>query len=211
VGIRAHKLAASLERNDPDAVYLQMLSHWHEPDAIVLGAREAQGRLWDADARTLVPDFVERMQYLDTLTYLPDDILTKVDRASMAVALEARVPLLDHRVIEAAWRLPLETKLRDGNGKWLLRQILARYVPKSAFERPKMGFGVPIDHWLRGPLRGWAEHLLDESRLRQQGLLNPAPIRERWKEHLSGTTNWAYPLWDVLMLQSWLDRNTAAG
>jgi asparagine synthase (glutamine-hydrolysing) len=129
----------------------------------------------------------------------------------MAVALEARVPLLDHRVIEAAWRLPLETKLRDGNGKWLLRQILARYVPKSAFERPKMGFGVPIDHWLRGPLRGWAEHLLDESRLRQQGLLNPAPIRERWKEHLSGTTNWAYPLWDVLMLQSWLDRNTAAG
>jgi asparagine synthase (glutamine-hydrolysing) len=211
VGIRAHKLAGSLERNDPDAVYLQMLSHWHEPDAIVLGAREAQGRLWDADAPTLVPHFVERMQYLDTLTYLPDDILTKVDRASMAVALEARVPLLDHRVIEAAWRLPLETKLREGNGKWLLRQILAKYVPKNAFERPKMGFGVPIDHWLRGPLRGWAEHLLEESRLRQQGLLNPAPIRERWKEHLSGTTNWAYPLWDVLMLQSWLDRNTAAG
>lgn len=208
VGVRAHKLADSLGRTDPDAVYLQMLSHWNDPDALVIGAREVRGRVWDSDAATLVPDFVERMQYLDTLTYLPDDILTKVDRASMAVALEARVPLLDHRVIEAAWQLPLETKLRNGTGKWLLRQILQRYVPKAMFERPKMGFGVPIDRWLRGPLREWAENLLDESRLRNQGLLDPVPIRARWKEHLAGTTNWAYSLWDVLMLQSWLDRNS---
>lgn len=207
VGSRAHKLADSLDRADPDAVYLQMLSHWHEPDGVVLGSREAKGRLWDTDARAVVPHFVERMQYLDTLTYLPDDILTKVDRASMAVALEARVPLLDHRVIEAAWRLPLETKLRDGKGKWMLRQILARYVPTSMFERPKMGFGVPIDRWLRGPLRDWAEHLLGESRLRSQGLLDPAPIRARWQAHVDGGANWAYPLWNVLMLQAWIDRN----
>lgn len=207
VGVRAHKLADSLDRSDPDAVYLQMLSHWHDPDAIVLESHEAKGRLWDAETPALVPHFVDRMQYLDTLTYLPDDILTKVDRASMAVALEARVPLLDHRVVEAAWRLPLETKLRDGKGKWMLRQILARYVPVNLFERPKMGFGVPIDRWLRGPLREWAENLLDEGRLRRQGLLDPAPVRARWQAHLEGGTNWAYPLWNVLMLQAWLDRN----
>lgn len=209
VGSRAHKLADSLDRADPDAVYLQMLSHWHEPDSVVLGSREAKGRLWDTDARAVVPHFVERMQYQDTLTYLPDDILTKVDRASMAVALEARVPLLDHRVIEAAWRLPLHTKLRDGKGKWMLRQILARYVPTAMFERPKMGFGVPIDRWLRGPLRDWAEHLLSETRLRSQGLLDPAPIRARWQAHVEGGANWAYPLWNVLMLQAWIDRNAA--
>jgi asparagine synthase (glutamine-hydrolysing) len=207
VGMRAHKFADSLDRSDPDAVYLQMLSHWHQPDAIVLNAKEAKGRLWDAETPALVPHFVDRMQYLDTLTYLPDDILTKVDRASMAVALEARVPLLDHRVVEAAWRLPLETKMRDGKGKWMLRQILARYVPVSLFERPKMGFGVPIDRWLRGPLRDWAENLLGEGRLRSQGLLDPGPIRERWHAHLEGGANWAYPLWNVLMLQAWLDRN----
>jgi asparagine synthase (glutamine-hydrolysing) len=207
VGARAHKFADGLDRTDPDAVYLQMLSHWHEPTVVVLGSREARGRLWDADARTVVPNFVERMQYLDTLTYLPDDILTKVDRASMAVALEARVPLLDHRVVEAAWRLPLHMKLRDGKGKWMLRQILSRHVPPSLFERPKMGFGVPIDRWLRGPLRDWAEHLLGETRLRAQGLLDPAPIRARWQAHVEGSANWAYPLWNVLMLQSWIDRN----
>lgn len=206
-GTRAHAFANNLDRADPEEVYLQLLSHWHDPDAIVLGTREAKGRLWDADARTLVPNFVERMQYIDTLTYLPDDILTKVDRASMAVGLEARVPLLDHRVIEAAWRSPLDTKFRDGRGKWMLRQILARYVPLHMFERPKMGFGVPIDRWLRGPLRDWAENLLDEGRLRSQALLNPAPIRARWQAHVEGGANWAYPLWNVLMLQAWLDRN----
>jgi asparagine synthase (glutamine-hydrolysing) len=125
----------------------------------------------------------------------------------MAVALEARVPLLDHRVIEAAWRLPLEAKLRDGKGKWILRQVLARYVPPALFERPKMGFGVPIDRWLRGPLRDWAEALLAESRLRAQGLLQPEPIRARWQAHVEERANWAYPLWNVLMLQAWIDGN----
>jgi asparagine synthase (glutamine-hydrolysing) len=186
-------------------LYRGMVSHWPEPDALVLGAHEPASVLSGSQPVLQGLNEVERMMALDMLSYLPDDILTKVDRAAMGVSLETRVPMLDHRVVGFAWSLPLDYKLRDGVTKWPLREVLYRYVPRSLIERPKMGFGVPIDHWLRGPLRDWAENLLSESRLRQEGFFNPAPIRKKWAEHLSGQRNWQYQLWTVLMFQAWLE------
>ena len=202
-GEKAHKIASVLSAPDEDALYRRLVSQWDDPGSLVRSGRKPQGILWDPTVRHDFPDFTDRMQFLDTVTYLPDDILTKVDRASMAVGLEARVPLLDHRVVEFAWRLPPAMKVRGGQGKWLLRQVLRRYVPERLTERPKMGFGVPIDRWLRGPLRDWAESLLAEGRLREGGYFDPAPIRRAWAEHLSGHRNRPHQLWCVLMFESW--------
>lgn len=204
-GDRLHKLAGILN-GQLSGYYRYLVSHWSEPDRLVQGGHEYRGLLWDAAVRDRIPDPIERMQYLDTLTYMPDDILTKVDRTSMAVSLEARVPLIDHRVVEFAWTLPPSLKVRDGSGKWLLREVLARHVPKKIFDRPKMGFGVPIDSWLRGPLRDWAETLLSEKRLAEEGYFDPAMVREKWTQHLGGRVNHQYLLWDVLMFQAWKDR-----
>lgn len=205
-GDRAHKLARLVRSNDIDHVYRSLLSMGEEPEVVVPSVAEPKGLVFDESLSVDFPTFIPRAQMLDLVTYLPDDILTKVDRASMAVSLEARVPLLDHRVVELAWTLPLSLKIRDGQTKWILRQVLGRYVPRALYDRPKMGFGVPIESWLRGPLREWGEHLLDERRLRSQGYFDVDRIRFRWKEHVSGRYNWHALLWTVLMFQAWNER-----
>lgn len=206
---RLPKLAEVLVHRDGQSFYRELVSHAKKPEELVLGAHEPKTILSYPDRLSGFPDLRERMMYLDMLTYLPDDILTKVDRASMAVSLEARVPLLDHRLVEFSWRVPMDYKYRNGQGKWLLKQVLYRYVPRDLMERPKMGFGVPIEHWLRGPLREWAEELLDENRLRHEGYFDPAAIRKMWREHVSGKRRWHYHLWDVLMFQAWLEQSQA--
>lgn len=208
VGDKLHKGASVLFSKSIDDLYLGLVSHWN-PEEIVLGAAEPATFLRGNAPRLDGLDSVQRMMALDSISYLPDDILVKVDRAAMGVSLEGRVPFLDHRVVEFAWQIPQSLKLKDGVGKWILRQVLYKYVPKELIERPKMGFGVPIDSWLRGPLREWAEELLDEKRLRQEGFFDPKPIRAKWAEHLSGQRNWQYHLWDVLMFQSWLENEGA--
>ncbi|MQM37964.1 Asparagine synthetase [glutamine-hydrolyzing] 1 [wastewater metagenome] len=209
VANKLEKLGEALNAKDGLDFYRSLTSHWKDPASVVLGASEPDTLLTQSERMPELPGLREEMMYLDQMTYLPDDILAKVDRASMAVSLEARVPLLDHRLVEFAWRVPTEYKYRDGKGKWLLRQVLYRYVPQELMDRPKMGFGVPIEHWLRGPLREWAEELLDERRLREEGFFDPAPIRRMWQEHVSGKRRWHYYLWDVLMFQAWLEENPA--
>ena len=204
LGDKAHKLAHRLKHvSDVDDLYRTLVTVWPNGTAIVNGAQQATTPLARAVAFESIREPVHRMMLWDALTYLPDDILHKVDRASMGASLETRAPFLDHRVAEVAWRLPLDMKIRNGSGKWILRQVLYRYVPTELLERPKMGFGVPIDAWLRGPLRAWAEDLLNESKLRRQGYFDPAPIRQKWAEHLSGHRNWPNELWCVLMFQAW--------
>jgi asparagine synthase (glutamine-hydrolysing) len=207
IGDKLHKGAGVLAARRVDDLYLGLVTHW-EPEGLVIGGQEPATCLRGNPLPLPGLDDVQRMMAMDAITYLPDDILVKVDRAAMGVSLEGRVPFLDHRVVEFAWRVPQSMKLRDGVGKWILRQVLYRHVPKELIERPKMGFGVPIDAWLRGPLRDWAEALLDEGRLRREGYFKPAPIRAKWAEHLSGQRNWQYHLWDVLMFQAWLEEQS---
>jgi len=207
-GDKLLKLAEVLAYPDGESFYRSLVSHHKNPAELVLGATEPSTILTDRASWPEVSDFRERMMYLDIKTYLHDDILTKVDRASMAVSLESRVPLLDHRLVEFAFSLPMNFKLRKADTKWLLREVLYRHVPRAMMERPKMGFSVPIERWLRGPLRDWAEALLDEKRMREQGYLNPEPIRKMWQEHLSGKRPWHYYLWDVLMFQAWLEKES---
>ncbi len=207
-GDKLHKFTVLFGAKNPECLYLFLLTHWDDPSRLVLGGEEPPTPITDAAAWLNCDDFERRMMYLDTITYLPDDILAKVDRAAMSVSLETRAPYLDHRVIEFAWRLPLAMKIWRGKGKMILRRLLNKYVPVSLMERAKMGFGLPIDHWLRGPLRDWADTLLAEQRLRQGGFFDPKPIREKWAEHLAGQRNWQYLLWAVLMFEAWRENNS---
>lgn len=202
-GERVHKVARVLEAHDPDAMYFELVSHWSN---VVIGGSEPRIPLTDRSSWPPLEDPIERMMYFDQISYLPDDILVKADRASMAASLEVREPLLDFRLVEFAWTLPLSMKVRGTKGKHVLRRVLDRYVPLPLIDRPKMGFGIPLGAWLRGPLRDWAESLLDERTMRAQGLLDPKPIREKWDEQLAGRGEWQYHLWAALMLQAWLSR-----
>jgi len=195
------KLAEVLRAGHEGLFYRQFVSYWKDPAEVVADGR-APATVFDQAPEL---PFFDHMMLLDTLSYLPDDILVKVDRAAMAVSLETRVPLLDHRVFEFAQRLPLRYKLRDGQGKWLLRQLLYRHVPRQLVDRPKKGFGVPLGAWLRGPLKDWGQALLDPARLRAQGLFHAEPVARKWREHQSGRRDWSTHLWGVLMAQAWLD------
>lgn len=210
VGDKAHTVADFWDVASPLEIYMQVfLSQW-QPPVVVRDCQEPDTVTQSIQNSAWLPNLEERMMLIDLVNYLPDDILTKVDRASMAVGLEARVPVLDHRVVELAWRLPLRFKIRNGTSKWALRQVLYKYVPPELIERPKMGFGVPMTFWLRGPLREWAEDLLSSDSLNRHGLFNVEPIRTKWLEHLSGNRSWQHILWTVLVFQDWFSRTVGA-
>ena len=204
VGDKIHKIARLMPSADMAQLYRSVCSIWQDPARVVLGGSDQpySGK----GLNLLGGDFTQWMKQRDMETYLTDDIMTKVDRASMAVSLEARAPLLDHRLIEWAWRLPVEMNIRDGQGKWVLRQVLYRHIPQTLIDRPKMGFGIPIVDWLRTDLRDWAESLLDERRLAQEGFFDPKPIRKLWDQHLSNARNAQLDLWAILMFQAWLEK-----
>lgn len=205
---RLRKLSSVLSAPSDDDVYRQMVSFWPAGASPVPGVIEPPTAFTEQSPP--LRDFAQRMMLLDLRSYLPDDILVKVDRAAMAVSLETRVPMLDHRVVEFALQLPIHQKMRDGKGKWILRQVLDRYVPRALVERPKMGFGIPIHSWLRGPLRAWAEELLSEERLLRAGLIDPVPVRQLWREHLEQRSDWGYRLWPVLMFEAWRQAQEAS-
>jgi len=208
LGDKAHKFAHRMQTvKSLDDLCYSLVTEWPPDFSLVKDAVRLPTQFDNPALVAGMSEAEHRMMILDSITYLPDDILTKVDRAAMGVSLETRVPFLDHRLAELAWRLPLNMKIRGGLGKWVLRQVLYNYVPRELIERPKAGFAIPVGQWLRGPLRDWAEALLDEKRLEQEGYLKPAPVREIWRQHLSGRFDWTNRLWAVLMFQAWLEEN----
>ncbi len=205
IGSKLHKISDFVSTKSQDDIYLDLVSHWKEPSGVILNSIEPPTIVSDGNECPSFNTFEQKMMYLDLMTYLPDDILVKVDRAAMGVSLETRVPFLDHHLVEYSLGLPISMKIQNGAGKVLLRNILHKYVPQELVDRPKMGFGVPIDSWLRGPLRDWAWNLLSSSRLKEEGFFKPEAVLKKWNEHLSGQRNWQYYLWDVLMFQAWLE------
>lgn len=207
IGDKIHKAISILPSSNYMELYDRIISSWYNPSSIVIGIEDRHSLQLSAPKQISKFDPISKMMAMDLITYLPDDILCKVDRAAMATSLETRVPFLDHSVMQFAWSLPRDYKIYGNISKWVLREILYKYVPKKLIERPKMGFGVPIDIWLRGELRDWAEKLLNEDRLLQEGYFNPGPIRQKWEEHLLGKRNWQHQLWVILMFQAWLEKN----
>jgi asparagine synthase (glutamine-hydrolysing) len=198
-GDRIHKLASILDARSEREIYDRLTSFW-QSGQLTVGANQPDLLTQDVSQNLAMTQY---MMLKDAMTYLSDDILTKVDRASMSVSLETRAPLLDHRVFEFAWRLPETYKIKGNTGKHILKKVLFKYVPRELIERPKVGFSVPIEHWLRSSLRDWAESLLSEKSLREGGIIQPQLVRKRWQEHLSGKRNWQYQLWPILMFEQW--------
>ncbi|XPV76066.1 MAG: asparagine synthase (glutamine-hydrolyzing) [Desulfovibrio sp.] len=209
-GHKLHKLASVLPAKTPQELYKGLVSNWHNPDALLKNGQEYSGLLENKQKWPIAPgssaEFTQWMQYMDTSTYLADDIMVKMDRAAMAVSLESRAPFLDHEVLAFAWRLPLHMKIRNGEGKYCLKQLLYRYVPQEIVDRPKMGFGVPLDQWLRGPLKEWAQDMLQADKLEKQGYFSGEAVAKTLKTHLSGKADMQYKLWNILVFQSWLDK-----
>ncbi|HEF4779634.1 TPA: asparagine synthase (glutamine-hydrolyzing) [Burkholderia multivorans] len=210
IGDRLHKLGHVMTADSRIGLYRLLMSSVHHPERIALAGHEPPTPLDTASAWPAHLSFAEQAMAIDTLTYLPTDILTKVDRAAMAVSLETRMPFLDHHVVEFAWRLPASLRLPEGQSKALLRRLLDRYVPTELIDRPKQGFCAPIDHWLRGALRDWADALLQPSRLRDEGFFDAAAVERLWRQHQAGRMNWQHQLWTVLMFQAWLDAQRTA-
>ena len=206
IGDKLYKMADIIKINNPQDMYLSLVSFWNNTEQIVLNSSEPMSTPRDYDNWVENLDDRENMMFLDTISYLPDDILTKVDRSSMAVSLESRTPFLNHSLVELSQRIPIELKIKDGKGKWILRNILNDFIPANFIDKPKTGFGIPIAEWLRGPLKEWAEALIDSSRLKHDGYFNAELVTNMWDKHLNKSRNYGHHLWSILMFQAWLGK-----